>query len=225
MSDLAHGKRVVPIGGPQEDDEPRRGLSIGGCFRTLFKIVLWVTLPFIAGCVGYLAGANSENVSLQVPAEVREAIAVPTAIPTPEPTLVPAPECPTAAETEYAETVENAMKPFRETAGALGTLFTQSGENPTLYLDDNWKAKVAVHMAILKVLGAEIGGLVAPSERTKAAQDQLASMADSISLAVAAYAKGIENLDADAMQEGTTLILAAAQNMHSSAALLEGMCG
>ncbi len=93
MSQSTHGKRVVPVGGPQAEDKPSLRSGVGGCTRIFFKIVLWVTLLSVAGCIGFVIGTNYEDAPLEVPAEQREAVTAATAITTPtstpEPTAVP----------------------------------------------------------------------------------------------------------------------------------------
>lgn len=219
--------------------------------RSVFKALLGLLVGIVL--IGFIAsGCSSEDsdtpaVEAQptavleitaepeptpVPTEIPtvEPTVQPTALPTPEPTPIPTPEpqveaCPTQPEYDYLNTVVTAMSAYTSVTDEISALFTQAGEDSSLFLDNDWKLAIAVQFAFLNITSDEIFSIIAPTDRTTRIQDFLDSMMLATHLAVQSYSEGIDNLDPDKMMEGTEYINAATQFSDSANEATLEMCG
>jgi hypothetical protein len=172
-----------------------------------------------------IAALTSEPV-LALPPIVTSTVAptpmpVPTPTPTPVPTPTPAPApTPTAGlssdELAYvttihrqATTMHGSMSRFRLLAGQVPT-------NPSILLDPNWRVKAAAELAIWKATYEQAKGLT-PPPRFAAMHDTYLRALEQFSLAADDIAYGIDHLDADRINAGTSKLEEGARLLEEAA--------
>lgn len=169
----------------------------------------WVYAPFVT------ANYADDVQVVPSPTPIPTATLSPTPIPTatPRPTSTPTPDV--RKEQAYrAEIGEIFISDWGiiESLGIIGELFIQAGENPVLMLSDDWKTKVAIAMASLKVSYQDIQNLTPPNN-LKRFHDLTVDALSYCDAAMDQFATGIDNLDPDSLAVGGGLLALCNENI------------
>ncbi len=168
--------------------------------------------------------------TLRLPASTTAAVADATTLASasPTPTGTPAPTpgtCPTAAEAAYMLRLSEQLAIIGDAAVALGDLLMLGGENPLLFFTDNFRIAFGVQAAVLMIGSQHILDLDAPNSTQAQEIHRLSSsMARKSIDSAEALIEGIDNFDADKIEEGGQLIEEAAGYFPDMQRLLEGFC-
>ena len=107
--------------------------------------------------------------------------------------------CPTPAEKAYFLKVTANIAELRGSMPEFGRLNTLAGENPYLFLDDEWKTQIS---ALLVTFGlvAEILLDTTPPESATAVHKDTVALGEGIEEFVRLYTRGVDNLDAASLE-------------------------
>lgn len=162
----------------------------------------WVYAP-------YVTASYADDVQVvPTPTPIPTATFTPTPIPTatPRPTSTPTPDV--RKEQAYRAEIGVIFTSdwgIIESLGIIGELFIQAGENPVLMLSDDWKTKVALAMAALKISYQDIQNL-SPPDNLKRLHDLTVDALSYCDAAMDQFAVGIDNFDADSLAVGGGLL-------------------
>ncbi|MXY96037.1 MAG: SH3 domain-containing protein [Caldilineaceae bacterium SB0664_bin_27] len=137
-----------------------------------------------------------------------QVVPTPTPIPTAtsKPTSTPTPDV--LKEYAYRASIGEIFVSdwgIAESMELIGDLFIEAGENPLLMLSDDWKTRVGIAMAALKVAYEDIQGLT-PPENLKRFHDLTVDALSYCDAAIDQLAAGIDNFDIDSLEVGAGLL-------------------
>lgn len=133
----------------------------------------------------------------------------PGSTPSPVATATKAQATPTSAVSEaahekaYLDKMGEVTGAYSTALDTFGTQMTAAGNNPTLILDDEWRTKTAMTLAMFTWLADEVRTLTPPTRMADLHTDVLAAAAHYEKVATLA-ADGIDQLDADLLRQATT---------------------
>jgi uncharacterized protein YraI len=108
-----------------------------------------------------------------------------------------------ALEKAYLDKMGQITGAYSTALDTFGTQMTTAGNNPTLTLDDEWRTKTAMTLAMFTLLADEVRTLTPPDRMADLHTDVLAAAAHYEKVATLA-ADGIDQLDADLLRQATT---------------------
>lgn len=129
----------------------------------------------------------------------------------PSPTNTPVPpsptveSCPTELEFAYLDLLGKQMEILGESGIGLGELFSEAGTNIAVVLSDEWRIRAGVHLYAMQSAAEKIDSQDAPAS-AQSLHSLAESMAYYIGEAVEQYTHGIDNFDAEALNEGNRLV-------------------
>ena len=134
-----------------------------------------------------------------------------TAEPTqpPQPTDLPAF---TSAECAYAERVQLWSEGMADAAFEMSGLFFEVVDNPLLLLADGWTIQMAAQLVIMRVTYDEASAAT-PPESMRTIHQKLVEALSKANDATEFIAQGIDNVDADLLEQGTTFFIAASDDL------------
>ena len=147
--------------------------------------------------------------------------------PTPTPSLVPTPTptptCPTPAEAAYLADVEPILPPMGAALSRFNELVGESGRNPLIFLDKDWKIKLAIQMVLITRYAQDILDLDPPLS-IRAVSDPLEKSAQGLIAAMDRFAYSIDNLDTAALSEAVMLYGEVAAYLAEATSAIENHC-
>jgi LysM repeat protein len=120
----------------------------------------------------------------------------------------------TADELAYGEWVVEITEQLVEASTLLGDLFSELGEDQSVYFDSEWQFQVGFGLGVLQGVADSIAEQQAPP-RFANFHESFQAVGVDIANAVTAYQEGLDTLDADRFAEGNDYISSAAEKMRT----------
>jgi hypothetical protein len=115
----------------------------------------------------------------------------------------------TAQERRYIDGLNDGMIELGDASTAMGELFTDAGENPTLIRDDEWMVQTAAQFVRIQQV-AEDAQALNPSDRQEHIQELWLAINALTTAAVDDYTVGIDSLDPPSLEQGAARYVYAA---------------
>lgn len=133
-----------------------------------------------------------------------------TATPSPDPTVV-----------AYLSRIASITDDYQLALTQIATLSQQASEDPTLFLDEDWKFDMIIALAILLVEEDALQEITPPAEYQEM-HDVLLEAAAHYSLAATLMEQGINNIDLDAINQAAVEMQLGIEKIQEANELLEG---
>ena len=167
------------------------GIGVGivlGIWRKQWKVLVYCLAAFIvATAVFIVAGLMMDENPVEPSAPAQETQAIPSAT------------CPTSAEKAYLLRVTSNIAELRGTLPEFGRLTKLAGENPSLFLDDDWKAQISVLLVTMELVAEGLVETTSPGSAAWIHRDSMA-MGQTIRDFVQLYTRGVDDLDGGSLE-------------------------
>ena len=167
------------------------GIGVGivlGIWRKQWKVLVYCLAAFIVATAVFIVVdlmTDEDPVEPSTPAQQTQAI--------------PSVTCPTPAEKAYLLRVTSTIAELRGTLPEFGRLNDLAGENPFLFLDDDWKAQISVLLVTMELVAVVLVETTPPDSAASIQRDSMA-MGQAIKDFVQLYTRGVDDLDANNLE-------------------------
>jgi len=170
--------------------QDRRGCWLKGCAVLFILVLVSIIIAML------ISGGSSDD----GPGTATESAPAPAATSAPA-----AEECPDAAERIYFLQSADLTATLAESFGKFGVLFGEAGEDPALILTERWQLDVAAEMISLELVADGLRDMEPPPGAGEI-HTVLQRMPVKLDAVVESITNGLDNLDADELQRGTTIL-------------------